>query len=57
MNIGRVSFAVEIDDKVCFIVIKDEVKELALHLLAGLSDDGKLAVRRAPPDYKFQVIE
>lgn len=57
MKIGRVSFAVEIDDKVCFIVIKDEVKDLALHLLSSLSDDGKLMVKRAPPDYTFQVIE
>lgn len=57
MEIGRISFAVEIDGEVCFVALpKDRIKML-ISLAASLSDNGKLPIVKAPASYKFETIE
>lgn len=54
MEIGRMSFAVEIDGKIKFVALpKDQnMKELLLCVMQSAMD-GKLIVTDAPSDFKF----
>jgi len=54
MKIGRMSFAVEIDDKIKFVALpkSQEMKELLLAVMQSAMD-GKIVVSDAPSDFKF----
>lgn len=57
MSVGRVSIAAEIDGKVYFVVLPQERMKILLKLAEGLCDGGKLPVKKAPDDYKFQEVK
>lgn len=57
MKIGRVSLAVDIDNKVYFVCLSNEKLKLLVKFAESLSENGKLPVKKAPEDYKFHELE
>lgn len=57
MEIGRVSMTVEVDGKVCVVVLPHDRMLLLVDLAASLSDSGKLPFKKLGENYKFETIE
>ena len=55
-EIGRVSLIVEIDGEVCAVALPQERLQLVVDMAAGLSDTGRLPVRKLGKDYRFEVV-
>lgn len=56
-KIGRVSLAVEIDGKCCFVVLPQDRLRIVVNLAGALSDDSKLHVVEPPEGFKFNSLE
>lgn len=54
--IGRISMAVEVNGKPCFVVLPQDRMMLLVNLAASLSDNGKLPVKKAPEGFQFTSI-
>lgn len=55
-KIGKISIALEVDDKVCFVILPEDRMRLLMDLAAQLSDNGKLQVVKAPDDFRFMEM-
>jgi len=56
MKIEVISIAVQIDGKPYFVVLDEDKKQILMKMAAGLSDDGKLKVVKAPAEFSFETI-
>lgn len=56
-EIGRVSVALEVDGKVCFLALPQDRLKMLMNLAVGLSDNGTLPVKKAPNDFKFVEMD
>ncbi|MCK5680191.1 hypothetical protein KAI46_05200 [bacterium] len=57
MKIGKVCMMVEIDGRVCAVVLPQDKMLILVDLASSLSDSGKLPVREMGDSYKFETIE
>ena len=57
MELGRVSMIVELDGKLCAVVLPPERMRMLVDLASSLSDTGRLPVKQLGSDYKFETIE
>lgn len=55
-RIGRISLALEINGKPCFVVLPQDRMMLLVNLAVSLSDNGKLPVVKAPAGFKFETL-
>lgn len=56
-KVDKISIAIGVEDEVYFITIPKGTEMLAVHMLAGLSEDGKLHVTKGSKDYQFMEVE
>jgi hypothetical protein len=52
----KMSLAVEYEGQLYFVALPKDRESMALQMIAACCDGGKLPLRKAPADYKFQVI-
>jgi len=57
MEIGRVSMIVEVDGTPCAVSLPMEQLRLLVQMAAGLSDTGKLPVKKLGKEYSFEEIK
>lgn len=53
----QISLSIELEGKAYFVALPKERLQLLLKLAEGLSDDGKLPLIAAPPNYKFEALK
>lgn len=56
MSVELVQIVIEKDGQLAQLVIPQDRKHLALHLLCGLFDDGVLVARKLPDDFKKVLL-
>jgi len=55
-NVGRVSMCVEVEGKMCAVVLPQDRLRLLVSMAASLSDDGQLPVRELSSDYHWEEL-
>jgi len=56
MKIGLISMMVELDSQPCVVALPQEKLRLLLKMAEGLTDNGKLPVKKLGSDYRIEVI-
>lgn len=56
MSVRLIQIVVEVDGALCVVPVPEDRKDLLLHLLQSVFDDGKIPAMKLPPEYRIERL-